>query len=54
MTLDPETAHPNLLVSEDRKSVTFARSRQLFPPSAQRFRTEPAVLGFVGFASGGR
>ncbi|XP_049565384.1 LOW QUALITY PROTEIN: tripartite motif-containing protein 75 [Orcinus orca] len=54
VTLDPETAHPNLLVSEDRKSVTFARSRQLFPPSAHRFCTEPAVLDSVGFASGGR
>ncbi|KAM9087810.1 LOW QUALITY PROTEIN: tripartite motif-containing protein 75-like [Megaptera novaeangliae] len=51
VTLDPETAHPNLLVSEDRKSVTFARSRQLFPPSAQRFCPEPAALGWWGFAS---
>ena len=54
VTLDPETAHPNLLVSEDRKSVMFARSRQLFPPRAQRFCTEPAVLGSLGFASGRR
>ncbi|KAJ8796360.1 hypothetical protein J1605_017974 [Eschrichtius robustus] len=54
VTLDPETAHPNLLVSDDRKSVTFARSRQLFPPRAQRFCTEPAVMGSLGFASGGR
>uniref|UniRef100_A0A8C0CB18 Tripartite motif-containing protein 75 n=1 Tax=Balaenoptera musculus TaxID=9771 RepID=A0A8C0CB18_BALMU len=54
VTLDPETAHPNLLVSEDRKSVTFARSRQLFPPRAQTFCTEPAVLGSLGFASGRR
>uniref|UniRef100_A0A8D0NG11 Putative tripartite motif-containing protein 75 n=1 Tax=Sus scrofa TaxID=9823 RepID=A0A8D0NG11_PIG len=51
--LDPETAHPNLLVSEDRKSATFMRMRQMVL-KAGRFRLEPAVLGSVGFGHGRR
>uniref|UniRef100_A0A5G2R7S8 Tripartite motif-containing protein 75 n=1 Tax=Sus scrofa TaxID=9823 RepID=A0A5G2R7S8_PIG len=51
--LDPESAHPDLLVSEDRKSATLARKRQGVP-RAGRSGAEPAVLGLGGFGRGRR
>ncbi|CAO2612268.1 Tripartite motif-containing protein 75 [Lemmus lemmus] len=52
VTLDPETAHPNLLVSEDRKCVTLLKKRQGLPGSSKRFTNSPVVLGSPNFNSG--
>ncbi|XP_066217022.1 tripartite motif-containing protein 75-like [Saccopteryx leptura] len=51
-TLDPETAHPHLLVSEDKKSVTFVRKRLRVPWNPKRFMVDPVVLGSEGFNCG--
>ncbi|KAM8764540.1 LOW QUALITY PROTEIN: tripartite motif-containing protein 75-like [Rhynchonycteris naso] len=51
-TLDPETAHPHLLVSEDKKSVTFVRKKQRVPWNPKRFMVDPVVLGSEGFNCG--
>ncbi|KAK1343117.1 hypothetical protein QTO34_015890 [Cnephaeus nilssonii] len=52
VTLDPETAHPNLLVSEDKKSVTFVRIKQRVHRNPKRFVVDPVVLGTEGFDCG--
>ncbi|XP_042840681.1 putative tripartite motif-containing protein 75 [Panthera tigris] len=52
VTLDPETAHPHLLVSEDRTSVTFVRERPSVPQHPKRLLTDPVVLGSEGFDGG--
>ncbi|XP_053234519.1 E3 ubiquitin-protein ligase TRIM39 isoform X1 [Podarcis raffonei] len=53
LTLDPETAHPNLVLSEDRKSVKFVEQRlRDLPDSPRRFTTYPCVLATEGFTSG--
>ncbi|XP_026580241.1 E3 ubiquitin-protein ligase TRIM39-like [Pseudonaja textilis] len=53
LTLDPETAHPNLVISEDRKSVKFVEQRlRDLPDSPKRFTIYPCVLATVGFTSG--
>ncbi|KAK1343112.1 hypothetical protein QTO34_015885 [Cnephaeus nilssonii] len=52
VTLDPETAHPNLLVSEDKKSVTFVRRKQRVRRNPKRFAVDPVVLGTEGFDCG--
>ncbi|XP_001498128.4 tripartite motif-containing protein 75-like [Equus caballus] len=52
VTLDPETAHPNLLVSEDKKAVTFVRKKQRVPRNPKRFTVDPVVLGSEGFDCG--
>ncbi|ELW52794.1 tripartite motif-containing protein 60 [Tupaia chinensis] len=52
VTLDPATAHPNLLVSEDQKCVTYVRKQLSVPQSPQRFVLSPVVLGSQGFDSG--
>ncbi|XP_051492022.1 E3 ubiquitin-protein ligase TRIM39-like [Apus apus] len=54
VTLDPETAHPELTLSEDRKSVRRG-SKKLFLSlfdSPKRFSTAPVVLGAQSFFSG--
>ncbi|XP_061859541.1 butyrophilin subfamily 1 member A1-like [Colius striatus] len=54
VTLDPDTAHPELILSEDCKSVRRrgGLSPQELPDSPQRFEYWPFVLGWPGFAGG--
>ncbi|KAM7079188.1 tripartite motif-containing protein 75-like [Molossus nigricans] len=52
VTLDPETAHPYLLVSEDKKSVTFVTKKQRVSRNPKGFAVGPVVLGSEGFDCG--
>ncbi|XP_062904017.1 zinc-binding protein A33-like [Mobula hypostoma] len=52
ITLDVETAHPALEVSEDRKSVRWTGIRRNVPDTAKRFTVWPCVLGSEVFTSG--
>ncbi|XP_003803601.1 tripartite motif-containing protein 60-like [Otolemur garnettii] len=50
--LDVVTAHPQLIVSEDRKAVQYGRMKQKVGCSPRRFDLCPAVLGSQRFISG--
>ncbi|XP_074190645.1 erythroid membrane-associated protein isoform X3 [Rhinolophus sinicus] len=52
VTLDPDTAHPKLLLSEDRRSVTLGDRRQPVPDNPQRFDFVVSVLGSEYFMDG--
>ncbi|XP_041092669.1 butyrophilin subfamily 1 member A1-like [Polyodon spathula] len=52
VTLDPETAHPCLIVSEDGKRVRNEMEEQNVPDNKQRFDEHQFVLGREGFTSG--
>ncbi|XP_055764508.1 E3 ubiquitin-protein ligase TRIM39-like [Salvelinus fontinalis] len=52
VTLDPETAHCKLIVSEDRKQVSYGDIWQILPDLPERFDTYLSVLGKEGFSSG--
>ncbi|XP_053235017.1 vespryn-like [Podarcis raffonei] len=52
VTFNPDTAHPALVVSTDRKTVTSEGVEHPVPPNPKRFTKSPAVLGSPGFKSG--
>ncbi|XP_015273724.1 PREDICTED: tripartite motif-containing protein 7-like [Gekko japonicus] len=52
VTLDPYTAYPQLIVSEDRKSLKWGNKSEALPPNPERFQEMAFVLGWEGFTAG--
>ncbi|XP_065421020.1 butyrophilin subfamily 2 member A1-like isoform X2 [Chrysemys picta bellii] len=54
VTLDPDTAHPKLVLTEGQKRVRLGDTRQDLPNNPERFDYCVSVLGAEGFAGGRR
>ncbi|XP_051236984.1 E3 ubiquitin-protein ligase TRIM39-like [Dicentrarchus labrax] len=52
VTLDPDTAHPDLILSDDGKEVYDSDVKKNLPDNPQRFDTCPCVLAKQSFSSG--
>ncbi|XP_027858010.1 E3 ubiquitin-protein ligase TRIM21 isoform X1 [Xiphophorus couchianus] len=52
LTFDPETVHPNLILSEDLKTVTFSTVKRSYTSSPQRFTSFYQVLSAQSFSEG--
>ncbi|KAL4009528.1 hypothetical protein ACER0C_003380 [Sarotherodon galilaeus] len=52
VTLDPDTAHPKLILSDDGKQVYHSDVRKNLPDNPDRFSQCPNVLGQQSFSSG--
>uniref|UniRef100_A0A4W4ETA1 Tripartite motif-containing protein 35-like n=1 Tax=Electrophorus electricus TaxID=8005 RepID=A0A4W4ETA1_ELEEL len=52
VVLDPNTAHADLIVSDDLMTVVCSGERQLLPANSERIESYASVLGSEGFNSG--
>ncbi|XP_053482517.1 zinc-binding protein A33-like isoform X1 [Ictalurus furcatus] len=52
VTLDPNTVHPNLIISQDLTSVRFSDEKQKRPENPERFDKCCCILGYERFNSG--
>ncbi|XP_044198280.1 E3 ubiquitin-protein ligase TRIM39-like [Thunnus albacares] len=52
VTLDPDTAHPKLILSDDGKQVNHRDVKKNLPDNPERFSPSPCVLGKQSFTSG--
>ncbi|XP_016847383.2 zinc finger protein RFP isoform X1 [Anolis carolinensis] len=52
VTLDPDTAHSRLILSEDHRCVRLEEEMQDLPDNPERFNYCPYVLGQEGFTGG--
>ncbi|XP_041849414.1 nuclear factor 7, ovary-like [Melanotaenia boesemani] len=52
VTLDPDTAHPKLILSDDGKQVHHGDERKILPEKADRFSQSANILGHQSFSSG--
>ncbi|XP_026216429.1 E3 ubiquitin-protein ligase TRIM21-like [Anabas testudineus] len=52
VTLDPDTAHPDLILSDDEKQVYDSDLKKNFPDNPERFSDCNCVLGKQSFSSG--
>ncbi|KAI4799407.1 hypothetical protein KUCAC02_016941 [Chaenocephalus aceratus] len=52
LTLDPDTAHPKLILSDDGKQVKHGDVRKNLPDNPERFNSCPCVLAKQSFSSG--
>ncbi|XP_053193909.1 E3 ubiquitin-protein ligase TRIM21-like [Scomber japonicus] len=52
VTLDPDTAHPNLILSADGKQVHHGDVMKNLPDNPERFSKNPCVLGNQSLSSG--
>ncbi|XP_053194250.1 E3 ubiquitin-protein ligase TRIM21-like [Scomber japonicus] len=52
VTLDPDTAHPNLILSDDGKQVNDSDVKKKLPDNPKRFKDYTNVLGKQSLSSG--
>ncbi|XP_035856045.1 E3 ubiquitin-protein ligase TRIM39-like [Sander lucioperca] len=52
VTFDPDTAHPNLILSDDGKQVNLGKVEKNLPNNRKRFSNHSCVLGKQSFSSG--
>ncbi|XP_044072398.1 nuclear factor 7, ovary-like [Siniperca chuatsi] len=52
VTMDPDTAHPKLVLSENKKQVYHGEAALSLPDNPERFYPGVSVLGKEGFSSG--
>ncbi|XP_053189693.1 E3 ubiquitin-protein ligase TRIM21-like isoform X1 [Scomber japonicus] len=52
VTLDPDTAHPNLILSADEKQVNYGDVKKNLPDNPERFTRYAIVLGKQSLSSG--
>uniref|UniRef100_A0A8C6S980 B30.2/SPRY domain-containing protein n=1 Tax=Neogobius melanostomus TaxID=47308 RepID=A0A8C6S980_9GOBI len=50
LSLDPNTAQRNLLLSDDKRTVSRVKEKQQYPDHEDRFRDQPQVLSSTGLS----